>query len=175
LQADPESLTCELVEDREAQLQRALPVFAHRKYSRSQDDRYEPDSAEATVVPIEESLLPYPIALIGELAREVAQFRLLGEGLISAADSDAKPLIDLTTIFWGLGIFTANSSVRYEQRRTGRSVSRSGYITQPQWGHALAEFARLRGEKNPPWARFLSDDIRTYFKSSHAILCKEMR
>jgi len=183
LQADPDAVEARVVNDggnnlQNALLQNGLVVKGRTRdlLSLGDEEAEEPrDRESAKLVRVKDSLLPYPIALIGHLAREVATHRLIDERHVPANDKDVWGMIELTTIFFGLGIFPANSSVRYEQNSLGRTVQRAGYITQPQWGHALAEFARIRGEAKPPWARFLSDDIGTYFKASHAVLCREAR
>jgi hypothetical protein len=76
----------------------------------------------------------------------------------------------------GLGIFTANSAVRFKQyqedRRQGWSMQRLGYLPEEVYGYALARFAAERAELNAKWVKHLSTNVRAYFKESRAWLRK---
>jgi hypothetical protein len=89
---------------------------------------------------------------------------LLGDGRVSASREDQEPLTDLLTVFFGLGIFTANAAFEYMQDTRRYRTSRLGYLTEPMYGYALARYAWLRGETNPPWARYLDTNPRTFLK-----------
>jgi hypothetical protein len=78
-----------------------------------------------------------------------------------------QPLTDLLTVFLGMGIFTANATIRdrtwtYGQM-TGWSIGRQGYMSQRMYGYALALFALARGEEKPAWAGHLRLDVRSAF------------
>jgi hypothetical protein len=85
-------------------------------------------------------------------------------------------MTDLLTVFLGLGIFTANSAARFRQwqddRRAGWSMHRLGYLSEEVYGYALAKFAAERQETDPAWTRYLSTNVRSYFKRSQKWLTK---
>ncbi len=76
----------------------------------------------------------------------------------------------MLTVFLGLGIFTANAAFRFNQWQDGQmqgwSTQRSGYLTEPEWGYALACYAWVRGEAAPDWAEHLVDGVRLPLRES---------
>ena len=122
-------------------------------------------------VSIETKLLSSPANLIATISHELAHAKLIGENRLDPeAEEDHEFLTDLTTVFFGFGIFTANSLFIFEQWTNssfqGWQTSRFGYITEEMAGYALALFAYLRGESNPNWKKFLEGGAKSYFKSS---------
>lgn len=89
-------------------------------------------------------------------------------------DPDMEPMNDLLTVFLGLGIFTANAAFHFKQYTTNRSqgwsAGRLGYLSEEQYGYALARFAFERGEARPAWRKFLSTNVSAYWKRSAAWL-----
>lgn len=77
---------------------------------------------------------------------------------------------DLLTVFFGLGVFTANSAFRFRQWSDGSlqgwRAERKGYLTEEMFGYALAVFAMMRGESSPAWGQFLEGSVKTYFKNA---------
>jgi hypothetical protein len=77
-----------------------------------------------------------------------------------------EPLNDLLTVFLGFGVFTANAAFRFEQHQDGRSqgwsARRLGYLSEEQFGYALARFAYEREDAKPKWPSFLSTNIRSF-------------
>jgi hypothetical protein len=123
---------------------------------------------------IETSNLTDPLALVATIAHEVGHILLLGQGRISEEEEDHEPLTDLLTVFLGLGVLTANAVIRENYYTVGNvsgwNMSRRGYLTMLQYGYALAQFARARGEVNPPWARELRADVRDAFNKATTYL-----
>ncbi len=119
---------------------------------------------------IEVSTLKDPISLIATMAHELAHVHLLGDKRISGQEDDHEPLTDLTTVFFGLGIFNANATVRFAQWTYGNwqgyGIRGSGYLTEEAFGYALAWFARARGETKPRWAKCLNTNVRSSFKQA---------
>ena len=121
-----------------------------------------------SVVGIRDDLAARPVALVATIAHELGHVLLLGDRRISSGREDHEPLTDLLTVYFGLGIFTANAA--FEFRRVARGqhtydqASRLGYLTEPMFGYALARYAWLRGERDPAWARFLDANPRAFFK-----------
>ncbi|MBI3411636.1 MAG: hypothetical protein HY040_25180 [Planctomycetes bacterium] len=117
---------------------------------------------------IEVGNLDDPLALVATMAHELGHVLLLGQGRISADAEDHEPLTDLLTVFLGMGVIAANSVIREKYWHAGAvsgwDMSRRGYVTMPMYGYALALFAWVRGEENPPWAKELRGDVRAAFK-----------
>jgi hypothetical protein len=74
---------------------------------------------------------------------------------------------DLATVFLGMGVFTANATIREsywtDGHFSGWSIGRQGYMTQRMYGHALALFALARKEEKPSWASHLRPDVADAF------------
>jgi hypothetical protein len=85
---------------------------------------------------------------------------LLGERRIDPARADHEQLTDLETVFFGLCVFTANAAFDHSQSRFGWQASHLGYLGETLFGYALACYARLRGEREPHWARALDTNPR---------------
>ncbi len=97
-----------------------------------------------------------PVALVATLAHELAHERLLGEGRIDPDRADGEPLTDLTTVFFGFGIFSANAAFEFSSSSRGWSTSALGYLTERMYGYALAYWSTLRGERLAgPWTQYL--------------------
>ena len=117
---------------------------------------------------LEETRLREPLSVVATLAHELGHVHLLAGGRCSTETEDHEPLTDLLTIFFGLGIFTANSVIRevnwHSGRYYGSSSSRQGYLSGAQCAYALAMFAWRRGETQPGWLRYLRPDVRAWLK-----------
>lgn len=135
---------------------------------------YHHDPAAKPHISINEAQLKDPMSLVAVLAHELSHIILLRPGLVDRSDADMEPLTDLLTVFLGFGIFTANSTFRFEQHSDstsqGWSARRLGYLSEELFGYALARFAFERGEPKPAWRSFLSTNIASYMKRSAAWL-----
>jgi hypothetical protein len=117
------------------------------------------------VLAIRRRQLRHPVALAATLAHELGHARLLGEQRINPGRSDGEQLTDLATIFFGLGVFTANAAFDFSQTHSGwRQTSHLGYLGEALSGYALASFAYRRGERDPAWAAALEVNPRTYMR-----------
>ncbi len=109
------------------------------------------------------SQLEDPESLLGTLAHELAHHLLLGGGLLQDNNEDLERLTDLLPIYFGLGIFAANSVVREKTIREGRysewSVRKQGYLPMRMHAYGLAVFAYVRLEWEPTWTSRLRPDI----------------
>ena len=121
-------------------------------------------------VSVEMSMLEDPLALAATMAHELGHVHLLGDGHISPDVEDHEPLTDLLTVFFGLGVFTANSVIRESNWQgagmEGWSVGRLGYLTAEMYAYALALFAWARAEHAPSWSKHLRLDVRSPFKKN---------
>lgn len=128
------------------------------------------------LVSIEQKLLTNPTKLIATIAHELAHARLLGENRLEPDCEDGELLTDLTTIFFGHGIFTANSLFQFDQwtnsNYQGWQTSRQGYISEEWAGYFLALFAFVKNEKAVEWSKYLETNVKYYFQKSLKFLEK---
>ena len=104
--------------------------------------------------------LSEPEGLVATLAHEIAHIKLLGEKRIEEND---EHLTDLTTVIFGLGIFNANEAFKTFTNIGYYGWQSQGYLSQRQWGYALALFAHIRGEKSPAWIDHLALNVKSDF------------
>lgn len=123
---------------------------------------------------IEYSNLDDPLAMVGTMAHELGHVHLLGHGRVSDEIEDHEPLTDLLTVYFGMGIFPANSVIREHYWQTGResgwSIGRLGYLGMPAFGYALALFARARNDNGKTWVGELRLDVRSAHKQAMQFL-----
>jgi hypothetical protein len=150
------------------------PMFGGR--SQGTAGLYQPEGGRYRIW-IEATNLDDPLGMVATVAHEVGHIHLLGHGRISAGAQDHEPLTDLLTVFFGLGVFTANSVIREQYWQDGQyagwRIGRRGYLTMPVFGYALALFARTRGEDGSAWSGELRPDVCVAFKKSMRFLSAE--
>lgn len=118
------------------------------------------------VIKIEAAQLKNTENLVATLAHEIAHVKLFEKGI---KDND-ESLTDLIPVIFGLGIFNANASFRFYTNSDSWGYQRQGYLSQPEWGHALTMFARIRGERAPEWVKYLSSNVKSDFRKSMRFL-----
>jgi len=109
------------------------------------------------------------------MAHELAHVRLLGESRIMSDAYDNELLTDLTVVFFGLGIFLANTPRNWDsqyEKWPGTKLNKPEYMTPPMFGHALAHLAWFRGEEKPAWTAHLHWNARSDFKQALRFLLK---
>ena len=114
-------------------------------------------------IAIVRKLLNEPENMVATLAHEIAHIKLLGENRLEEND---EPITDLTTIFFGLGIFNANAAFQTFTDSRYYGWSKSGYLTQMEWGYALSLFAQIRKENQPEWANHLCTNVKADFRQA---------
>lgn len=167
---DPKRIHVEVYrENRDDELFQALPT-GQRSHNGPAGLYMGSNDSGSTTIAIEASKLSDPMGLVGAIAHELGHVRLLGEYRVSPDEPDHEMLTDLTTVFFGLGIFTANTAFRFSQWQTSDKhvwqTSQQGYLSEPMYGYAFACFAWMREEYNPAWAKKLKLNVRTYLKHS---------
>jgi hypothetical protein len=128
------------------------PNSAGLYWGQGEDGRYE--------IWLNRKELTEPESMVATLAHEIAHIKLLGESRIEEND---EHLTDLTTVIFGLGIFNANESFRTYTTNRSYGWRRQGYLSQMQWGYALALFAYIRDEKPPSWINHLTPNVKSAF------------
>lgn len=124
---------------------------------------YQENESGKFEVSLDIEILDKPEALVATLAHELCHVKLLGEKRLEEND---EHLTDLTTVFFGFGIFNANTAFEYHQSFDRWGYSKSGYLRQEEWAYALALLAYMREEDNPEWSKYLNKTIKKDFERS---------
>lgn len=133
------------------------------------------DRGDHVLIHVSEAELHQPIGLVATMAHELSHLRLLGEERLHGHEFDNELLTDLTSIFFGFGIFAANSTRVWhalDSTWPGTEVRRPEYMTPSMIGHVLAHLAWIRGEHSPEWRGYLAPDARACFKQGLSYLWK---
>ena len=128
---------------------------------------------ERNQIQLAPTLAADPVALIAIYAHEAGHELLLGSDRISLwRRPDHEPLTDLLTVFYGLGIFTANAAYERRPRPNGRGKQplARGYLREAALAEALAYYALLRGERRPSWDRHLDPPVRRGMRNHLEVL-----
>lgn len=121
-------------------------------------------------VSLERSNIKDPERMVATLAHELAHIKLLGENRIE--DNDEK-LTDLTVLIFGLGIFNANAAFQTYRTSNASGWRSLGYLSQMEWGYALALLAQAREETSPAWTEHLCINVKRDFKMAEKFLQQE--
>ena len=140
-------------------------------------ERSSAEGETALAITIEWTKMADPVGFIATAAHELGHVLLLGDRRLHRDAEHVEPMTDLTTVFWGLGIFNANACFQFHQfsdgQRSGHEFRRLGYLSQEAWGYALARWAVMRGDRRPAWSRYLSRDVSHYMQQSLKVLARE--
>jgi hypothetical protein len=175
---DPGRLEVELyeVEGVAPEIRAALPHWEESRSGAAGLYRHGTGTGRLTVG-IDRARLRDWNSLVATIAHELAHVLLLADGRMSREAPDMEPVTDLATVFLGLGIFTANAAFQYSPyssaNRSGWSFRRQGYLPEETFGYALGRLAFLRGERRPPWSRYLSRNVQHYMRQSLQVLWRE--
>ncbi len=147
-----------------------IPGFTERQTSGAAGLYFHPENRERLVIALNASGMVEPAALAATICHELGHVHLLADARIALDAEDSEPLTDLLTVFFGAGIFAANSAFQFNQwqdgQRQGWSTRRLGYLSEPLFGYALASYSWFRGDKAAPWRRHLRENIAYYFDDS---------
>ncbi len=102
-------------------------------------------------------------SVIATIAHELSHVKLLGQKNMEVND---EQLTDLATVFFGFGIFNANSAFQFFQQRDRWGSRNLGYLTQEEWAYTLALLAFIRYEDKPDWSEYLNATIKADFEKS---------
>jgi tetratricopeptide (TPR) repeat protein len=129
---------------------------------------------EKPIIWVEAASSNDPESLVATFAHELAHAHLLGQKRVSPEEEDLEQLTDLTTVYFGMGIFPANCAFRDKSYHAanwqGWSISRQGYLDPPTWSYALAVYAWRRQERKPPWTGYLRPTVRAPCRQAIAYL-----
>jgi hypothetical protein len=127
----------------------------------------EPEGDLATLR-VPDSSLTDQESLIAAMARFVTLERLQRSGNLTGTEDDVSWLVELATVFFGMGIFGANVAVQQRETTHGTlqrwTIRRHGHLPARVYGYAMALFALSRREHRPIWARMLGHDASDAFR-----------
>ena len=169
-------LELELFSDQHRELRHHLPIW--ESAGRGAAGQFMQGADQPSIkIRLSTDRLNDPMSLVATIAHELGHVLLLADGKISRESADHEQLTDLLTVWFGLGIFTANSVFKFSQWsggfKQGWESRRLGYLNEQMFGYALAWFAFVRNESNPTWAKHLEGNSKYYFRSSMRFLGKE--
>jgi len=108
--------------------------------------------------------------VVALIAHQLSRLRIVTAKLLTSEEGDFGPLTDLATVYFGMGIFTASTCVRFSQwthvQWSGWEASRLGFLDEQTYGYALALWSLIRGEDRPGWANHLAVNPKSYMKQS---------
>jgi len=117
--------------------------------------------------------------LITVLAHEICHSVLFTFPTAPPGGDEAEEFAtDLAVVFFGLGVLGGNQSFQFTQMRDdaqgtqGWSTRRIGYLTQNEWGFALAVRAALTGEDVAPIKDYASMGLYANFQKNARYLKK---
>jgi len=115
--------------------------------------------------------------LIATFAHEICHSLLLNVPSPSPGGPEAEEFAtDLAVAFFGFGIFGGNGSFRFEQftdpstGTQGWSTSGAGYLSQNEWGFALATRAHLTGENTDHFEEYCTQGLFLNFRKNFKFL-----
>src|SRR5215475_8756294 len=108
----PHSYIVELGDmDEAADTYKDFDWMGYRRTSRAAGE-YRRDG-DRGVISISMSQTQAPMSLVATIAHEFGHHRLIGEGRLDPDRRDGEPLTDLTSVFFGFGIFSANAAMEF--------------------------------------------------------------
>lgn len=112
-----------------------------------------------------QSILKHNDITTATLTHELAHAKLLGEEYLPEHAPDMEPLTDLACIYFGFGIFLANTC--YTDRG---SMMRMGYLPNPMISYANALLCYITGFDPADVIVFLNSNTRELFKQDYNYL-----
>lgn len=157
-------------EDIQNSLQENMVAWSSEGHSSAAGLYSENVDSEKINIGLKKNSLSDPIPLIATISHEISHYILLKLWKFPRDNPDMEPVTDLLTIFFGFGIFTANSAIQFSQfqdfQKQGWSIQRHGYLDLETIGYSIAKWIKLRDEINPDWIKYLCTDAKTYCKQS---------
>lgn len=155
-------------------------VERSRRLGYETDDADEATQEEAghVLLRLDRTEIDPPMGLVGLVAYELAQVRLIDEGRVDPDEYDVGLLTDLTTVHFGLGVFLANARRDWDSPHAhwpGTKIYKPEFMTPAMFGYALAHLAWFRDEAEPAWADQLRWDARGDFRQGLRFLQKTAR
>jgi tetratricopeptide (TPR) repeat protein len=117
-------------------------------------------------IELAKSNLNNPQLLVSVIAHELAHVKLLGENYINYHDEDMEPLTDLACIFFGFGVFVANSV----QTQDINWIKRSGYLPNQVISYANALICYITKNDAAQFYNLFNSNTLNLFKKDFEFL-----
>jgi tetratricopeptide (TPR) repeat protein len=117
-------------------------------------------------IQLAKSNLDNPQLLIAVLAHELAHVKLLGGNYLNNNDPDLGPLTDLACIYFGFGIFVANSA----QTKDINWISRTGYLPNQLISYTNALLCYISEQEADKYYSVLNGNTIDLFKKDFNFL-----
>ena len=117
-------------------------------------------------IQIAKSNLKSPQGLVSVIAHELAHVKLLGGNYINSADNDMEQLTDLATIYFGFGVFIANTC----QTQDVNWMGRSGYLPNQLISYTNALICYITGNNPADYLSQLNYNTSDLFKQDYDFL-----
>lgn len=114
---------------------------------------------------INNSELKNSVSLTATISHELGHAKLMGEGWYHGYEDDNEIMTELITVYFGLGIFGANSAFTVNQKVFSMSFRTKGYFRPETWAYALALYAWIIEEERPVWLKHVNKTVQGDFKN----------
>lgn len=136
------------------------------------------------VIRIDRANLKTPKRLLAAMAYGLARYHLIAGRRLAADVPDVDHVAELLTVFFGLGVFSADSTVRYYfypsvpsdiyyGQMQNYEISRFGFLTARHYGYAMALWSSIREDSDYEFAAHLRPDAREPFYDTLKYLKKK--
>jgi len=119
-------------------------------------------------IQLAKSNLNNPQLLVAVLSHELAHVKLLGGNYVNRNDVDMEPLTDLACIFFGFGIFVANSC----QTKDIYWIGRSGYLPNEIISYTNALICYITQSDSAEYLEYLNTNTNELFQQDLSFLTK---
>lgn len=144
-----------------------LPFGNHEEPMGTYYESFEGKNKRFTIR-IAKSLLADAQKLVAVLAHELAHAKLLGGNFVQQTEPGMEPLTDLATIFFGFGIFVANSCITSELSQ----VTRIGYLPINLISYANALVCFISGKRAEDFIQHINHNTWQLFKQDYEYLAE---
>lgn len=115
---------------------------------------------------VAKSNLENPQLLVAVLAHELAHVKLLGANYLKKNEPDVEPFTDLASIFFGFGLFVANTC----QLKESNWIGRTGYLSNEVISYSNALICYITGKDAKTYLPFLNTNTKALFKQDYEYL-----
>lgn len=149
------------------QAHRSLDGFVHGLVEGSGIGGTYSEINSNSVIHIDESIIPDPIAMVAVTAHELSHYKLISQNRIT---EDDEHLTDMLPTYYGLGLFTSGSvaNVRnYNGPGTqGWSVRKLGYLSEYLHGYLLAKWVVFKKYNPKQFKKIMKPNVFQSFRNT---------
>ncbi len=104
--------------------------------------------------------------LVNIISHELGHVKLIGKNLVKHNEPDMEPLTDLASIFFGFGIFMANTSITND----GTWINRTGYMRSQMIAYANALLCFITDRDCKEFEPYLNLNTKDFFRNDYGYL-----